>query len=1016
MSGTATIGALNVVMSVDTAEYQDGLTKAQASLAKLSKAAAAMGVAIGAAMAAAGAAVAVAVKGSIDAADELSKASQKVGVGVKALSELKYAAELSDVSLGQLQVGLKKLSQSMVAAASDTDGKAAEAFKSLGVSVTDASGQMRDTDAVFADLAGGFAGVHDGATKTALAVQLFGKSGSDMIPLLNSGKDGLAQMAAEANTLGVVIDEKTGKAAENFNDNLTRLKTVGSGLSTQLASALLPALVSVTDGLVVVAKNTSLMNGLGVVLSGVLRGLATAGVLVAGQFAQLGNSLRSVVGAIGAVLQGQFGKALDVLEQGVRNQVKIAGTTAASIRTIWTQAGAQAAAVAPKVGEQLAAPIDEGAKRASAARKSLESDADKAAKAIRAYLASEQSSLAQTGLSQNEVKAREAMAKAHEAYLAGLTKEAKELGEIAAAYRAGDVELKKLTGTQGELLQITRAFQPELETGWGSFRRGVEEAEDAFRRTEYAVEDLFYSIRSNDWVGAFGGLRRAIDQIKTAFDTAASSGARMAAAAGAASAIGGAIGGTAGSAISGAAGGFMTGNKILPGIGGIIGGVLGGLGGLLGASKAKKRAKREAAERARLEAERKAAELAAAKRALELRLMELSGDEAVALAARRADELKAMDASLQALQQEVWAKEDAAEAARKAAQLVADTRAIEIQKLEALGRAEEALAMIRADELAALSPELRELQQSLYDVIDATNAAEAAQQRLADIEAAQADRVADAESRVASARQDVAEAIRNEIGELENIRSTFAGLADDLAAFGRELAGGELGGVGLRGQLAAAQAAFDAVKGKTDAESLARLPELGRALISAQAAVAPDSRALARTVDEVRRATSLGEAAARGQVSSAERQIAGLNATAAALGVLNEGVLNLRAAEDRLADAVIFQSGVMREAAAAIAQAAAGVDQALAAVAQVANSNAAPIATAADSLAASALAIESSLGVGAAAADGAESLVAAAIAEELKPALTSIAMASDRQASLLKRWDGNGMPEVRDVG
>lgn len=672
-----------------------------------------------------------------------------------------------------------------------------------------------------------------------------------------------------------------------------------------------------------------------------------------------------------------------------------------------------------QAGNQVAV---KGAEAVAAAGSKKKAALDKEAQALRdakdavvEYLAAEQKAASERGLNDNEVKAREAILKAHEAYLLGLTKEAKELADVAAGYRAGAVEVAKLNDAQGDLVQITREFRPEFEDSWETFVRKVEEAEEAFYRTRNAVDDLFYGIRNNDWVAAFGGLMRAIDQIKVAFDSAASSGSRMAALAGAANAIGGAIGGTVGAGISGAASGALTGFQLGGPIGAGIGAIVGGLSGIFGASKAKKRRKKALAEQARQEAERKAAELAAAKRALELQMMELSGDEAGALAARRQDELAAMDESLRALQQEVWAKEDAAEAARKAADMLAQSRSIEIQKLEELGRTEESLAMIRADELAALPPELRALQQSLYDVIDATNAAEAAQQRLADVEAQQADRVADAEAKVADAREAVAQAIQDEIGQLEDVRSTFSGLADDLAAFGRELAGGALGGASLRQQLTAAQSAFDAVKGKTDAESLAKLPDLGRALIEAQMAAAPDSRAIARTISEVRRATAQGEAAARGQVSAAERQIASLNATASALGVLNAGVLSLRDAEDRLASAVIFQSGVMREAADAIAQATAQLDQAMGVVAQAANTNTAPVAAVADSLAAASAAIDQSISTSLAAADAAQSIVAEAIVDELKPVLASIAMASDRQASTLKRWDGNGMPETRDV-
>ena len=72
------------------------------------------------------------------------------------------------------------------------------AFKALGIDVRDASGNIRDTNAVFLDIADRFGRMQDGATKSALAMQVFGKSGAELIPLLNSGRDGLKGMAAYA--------------------------------------------------------------------------------------------------------------------------------------------------------------------------------------------------------------------------------------------------------------------------------------------------------------------------------------------------------------------------------------------------------------------------------------------------------------------------------------------------------------------------------------------------------------------------------------------------------------------------------------------------------------------------------------------------------------------------------------------------------------------------------------------------------------------------------------------------
>ena len=156
----------------------------------------------------------------------------------------------------------------------------------------------------------------------------------------------------------------------------------------------------------------------------------------------------------------------------------------------------------------------------------------------------------------------------------------------------------------------------------------------------------------------------------------------------------------------------------------VVGGLIGGITGFFGASKAKKKAKKQAAEQAaaqaKAEAERKAAEEAATKRELEIQLIEASGDALAAQAEREKDLLAALSPANAELQKQVWVQTKAADMARQ-------RRELEEQLLEATGQSAEALVMIREDALKALPPELRALQQSIYDVVDASQAAEAAQ-------------------------------------------------------------------------------------------------------------------------------------------------------------------------------------------------------------------------------------------------------------------------------------------------
>lgn len=180
-------------------------------------------------------------KSGIDAADNLNKLSQKVGVSVESLSAFQYAAKLSDVSAEQLSGGLARLARAAAEAQGGT-GETAEAFRALGIAVTNSSGQLKGTEDLLLDVAEQFAGIEDGAGKTALAMRLFGRAGAELIPLLNQGRSGFAELRAEAERLGIIISGNTAKAAEEFNDNLTRLSQSSEKLKIQLANELLPGL------------------------------------------------------------------------------------------------------------------------------------------------------------------------------------------------------------------------------------------------------------------------------------------------------------------------------------------------------------------------------------------------------------------------------------------------------------------------------------------------------------------------------------------------------------------------------------------------------------------------------------------------------------------------------------------------------------------------------------------------------------------------------------------------------
>ena len=229
---------IKVKIDADTTGLTKGLAAATEKLTKFGKVA---GAAIGVAVVGAAAGLAALTKAAIDNADELSKVSQKMGITVEALSRLQYAAKLSGVELSGLQTGMNALARNMAAGS--------EAFTQLGVAITNSDGTLRSSVSVIGDIADRFAGMEDGATKTALALGIFGRAGADLIPLLNGGSAGLAAMAQEADNVGATISGTTAKAAERFNDTLSKIEATMGGVVNKVMVAVLPALQSLADTL-----------------------------------------------------------------------------------------------------------------------------------------------------------------------------------------------------------------------------------------------------------------------------------------------------------------------------------------------------------------------------------------------------------------------------------------------------------------------------------------------------------------------------------------------------------------------------------------------------------------------------------------------------------------------------------------------------------------------------------------------------------------------------------------------
>lgn len=329
------IGALRVTLGLDSAQFTSGVKTAESRLAKFGTALKVGLAAAAAAGVAAMGALAVGIKGAIDHADDMSKMAQKIGIPIDELSRLKHAADLSGVSLDGLGTGLRKLSQNMQETAKGAKNAASQAFAALGISVKNADGTLKSSSSVMTEVAGKFAIMDNGAQKTALAMAIFGKAGADLIPMLNAGASGIAAMMAEADRLGIVISSSTGRAAEAFNDNLSRIGTTTSALQMKIAAELLPVLELLSEEFMKFANNGELVTS---VASGMVGALGFIANEIA-QLAILANRLNveilGVVEAFRRLKSGDFSGAWAAFQEGQDASARMAAEMKANIQSIF---------------------------------------------------------------------------------------------------------------------------------------------------------------------------------------------------------------------------------------------------------------------------------------------------------------------------------------------------------------------------------------------------------------------------------------------------------------------------------------------------------------------------------------------------------------------------------------------------------------------------------------------------------------------------------------------------------
>lgn len=198
----------------------------------------------------------------LDTGDAIDKASIRLGIGAERLQSLQYAAKMSGATAEDMNSALGKLNENIAKAVAGKNEELASLFKKLGISLRDANGHVRTAADVLPEFADAIQRNTNSSVRARMAIAAFGDAGQKLIPMLQDGSKGLADMEKKAHDLGLTMSQDDVKAAASLGDKFTDLGAVfdsfGNTISAKLAPVLGPLIDDLTEFL---AKNKDAFAG-----------------------------------------------------------------------------------------------------------------------------------------------------------------------------------------------------------------------------------------------------------------------------------------------------------------------------------------------------------------------------------------------------------------------------------------------------------------------------------------------------------------------------------------------------------------------------------------------------------------------------------------------------------------------------------------------------------------------------------------------------------------------------------
>ncbi len=251
------------------------------------------------------------VKGAIDSADAFGKMSDQTGIAANTLQAYVNAGKLAGVSQETIDKGLRRLAQSMREA---DQGVATykDSFDALGISVRTTDGTFKTSQQVLGEVSDKFATMENGATKAAIAMEIFGRSGASLINLLNGGAASLEEFNYE-------VSENFAQNAEFFNDQIAVLAIRFDGFRKQLTDALLPTLNNLMGVFSDLFSADQDFKALFIVIESGLKVISASVFTIVAGFRFLSRTVVDIFKIINKARQFDFGGAKNIAGKGLKD-------------------------------------------------------------------------------------------------------------------------------------------------------------------------------------------------------------------------------------------------------------------------------------------------------------------------------------------------------------------------------------------------------------------------------------------------------------------------------------------------------------------------------------------------------------------------------------------------------------------------------------------------------------------------------------------------------------------------